>query len=215
MAVWRPATRARTGRTTCLRPRGRCTRAGRGSGMPRRASGIRAWWSPCRPRGSRQSASAPRPAWGMGRHRLIGPRSAAAARHRPRAREAARPRRRVSPRRPRAASVSAVGGRLQTLARPARAQSAGSAGARRHTSGPPDGCDSIRTGRSSHDARRLVGAAQRCPTTSSVVSRKSAPPGAQQRVLRTRKPRRSGAFCNAPKRTRTSTRLSRTRPSTW
>src|SRR3954447_13889492 len=46
------------------------------------------------------------------------------------------------------------------------------------------------------------------------LSRDVAPSGRNDRPER-RKPSNSRAFVHAPKRTRTSTRLSRTRPSTW
>src|SRR5215208_2664026 len=44
---------------------------------------------------------------------------------------------------------------------------------------------------------------------------RSAPTVSRRPVPETKKPRVCGAFSYAPKRTRTSTRLSRTRPSTW
>ena len=47
------------------------------------------------------------------------------------------------------------------------------------------------------------------------MSRKSAPPRWRLPRPKRRKPCASRAFAGAPKRTRTSTRLSRTRPSTW
>ena len=53
-----------------------------------------------------------------------------------------------------------------------------------------------------------------CSPVAIGVAAKCSPPPRRTAPER-RKPRRSGAFCDAPKRTRTSTRLSRTRPSTW
>ena len=48
--------------------------------------------------------------------------------------------------------------------RPARPGNAVTVDARPRTTGPPSACGSDRTGRSSHDARRLCWAAARCPT---------------------------------------------------
>jgi hypothetical protein len=71
---------------------------------------------------------------------------------------------------------------------------------------------SNRTGRSSHP--RSWGS-HVLPTASSVVSRKSAPPRGRQPSWNAKSPANVGLFTYAPKRTRTSTRLSQTRPSTW
>ncbi len=69
------------------------------------------------------------------------------------------------------------------------------------------------------DARRRLGVAgQAADARGPARGRRGlrrAPRGPAARELRERqRPRRGGAFCSAPKRTRTSTRLSRTRPST-
>ena len=62
----------------------------------------------------------------------------------------------------------------------------------------------------------LVGQPLVAPIASSAVSRKPAPPIPRRvHAKETEPPRNCGAFTYAPKRTRTSTRLSRTRPSTW
>ena len=72
-----------------------------------------------------------------------------------------------------------------------RGRSAGSAVAPRPTSGPPSGCGSNRTGRSSHHAR---GATPSCPTASSVVSRKPAPPGGDVLPTTRKAPQRRGCL---------------------
>jgi hypothetical protein len=101
-----------------------------------------------------------------------------------------------------------------TLARPARPQSAESAGARRHTSTTQRlRLESNWTLIPRRSTARV--AAGRCPMTSSVVSRKSAPPVRVNRGRDDESPAGARRSCDAPKRTRTSTRLSRTRPSTW
>jgi hypothetical protein len=74
-------------------------------------------------------------------------------------------------------------------------QSAATAAGRPRTNGPPTGCGSDRTGRSSHDARTLlVGQPNAALLPIAVVSRNSAPPHSDESPAERRKPRRNGAF---------------------
>ena len=171
-------------------------------------------WSPFRLVASPRCASAPRHVWRTGRPRSIARQAVDAARPRPRARIGPRahwPRRwrrpgvallrlcAVGVKRPRGRLVGKAPTALTAGVIPAHHPAAAARielDAHSTTLNGSWGSPTL-----PHDPERR--GTKTCPT-----QRAGATP-------RTRKPRRSGAFCDAPKRTRTSTRLSRTRPSTW